>query len=63
MTIYQARVAKALLWGWAAMCGLESAIRYEGAWRFVFAALTVFNVVSAADTLGQRFDKVEREEV
>lgn len=62
MSIYQARVAKALVWGVSAMCGLESAIRHDGAWRFVFAALTVFNVVSAADTFGQRFDKAEREE-
>jgi 4-hydroxybenzoate polyprenyltransferase len=62
MSIYQARVAKTLLWGWAAMCGLESAIRHDGAWRFVFAALTVFNVVNAADVFSQRFDRAEREE-
>ena len=62
MSIYQARVAKALAWGVSAMCALESAIRHDGAWRFVFAALTVFNVVSAADVFSQRFDRVEREE-
>jgi hypothetical protein len=62
MSIYKARVAKALLWGVSATCGLESAIRHDGAWRFVFAALTVFNVVSAADTFSQRFGKVDRGE-